>query len=333
VATDEGPLHIVEVSGEHPNLPVAEVLAVLRGLGHEPGQLWVQPRVVAFAKGIDLLDLIARLAFARAAGVVQRWGSLEEIQGGLASMDLQSKRFRLRVDEQHTADSGDLEAQFGGLLAATGTVDLETPEVNLRLVRGRRSYLYAVSGEVDRGEYDARAARNRPFARPFVLHPRYARALVNLTGVAAGERLLDPFCGTGGILMEASLVGAEPVGADIRSDVVEGCRQNLEHFGMHATLHVGDVGEVLPTLKRVDAIATDPPYGRGASTRGEALDALLRRAFRAFHEVLVPHGRLAMALPEPVLMDLGEPHFALREWHKVRVHRSLDRYFCLFERR
>ncbi|MFQ5919669.1 MAG: methyltransferase domain-containing protein [Thermoplasmata archaeon] len=333
VASGESPLSVVEVSGEHPNLPVAEVLAVLRGLGQEPLELWVQPRIAAFANEVDLPGLVARLAFARAAGVVMRWGSLEDIQDGLASLDLRGKRFRLRVDDHLHAHAGDLEVQFGGLLATTGTVDLETPEVDLRLVRGRRAYLYAVSAEVNRGEYDARAARNRPFARPFVLHPRYARALVNLTGVAPGETLLDPFCGTGGILMEAALVGATPIGADIRPDVVEGCRQNLEHFGLEAALHVADVGDALQEGGRVHAIATDPPYGRGASTRGEDLDALLRRAFRTFHQVLRPGGRVALPLPDPELMDLGRGDFTLQEWHKVRVHGSLDRYFCLFRRR
>ncbi len=332
-AMSEGRLSVVEVSGEHPNLPMAEVLAVLRGMGQEPKGLWVQPRVAAFSTETDLHGLVARLAFARAAGVVLLGGNLEEIQAGIPSLDLGGKRFRLRVADYPAGSSGDLEARLGGLLTATGVVDLETPDVDLRVVRGRRTYLYAVSAEVDRGEYDARAARHRPFARPFVLHPRYARALVNLTGVSAGRTLLDPFCGTGGILMEAFLVGARSVGADLRPDVVEGCGQNLRHFGMEAALHVADVGEILTTVGRVDGIATDPPYGRGATTRGEDLPHLLRRAFDAFHDVLRPGGCVAIALPDPELMDIGRPHFVLREWHKVRVHRSLDRYFCLFQQR
>ncbi len=101
---------------------------------------------------------------------------------------------------------------------------------------------------------------------------------------------------------------------------------------MEAELYATDVGEVSATVNQADAIATDPPYGRGATTRGEDLTDLLRRAFRAFHGVLRRGGRLAIALPDPELIELGRRHFAMLEWHKVRVHRSLDRYFCVFQR-
>ena len=34
----------------------------------------------------------------------------------------------------------------------------------------------------------------------------------------------------------------------------------------NARLYLGDCMEILPTLPRVDAVITDPPYGIGAST-------------------------------------------------------------------
>lgn len=38
----------------------------------------------------------------------------------------------------------------------------------------------------------------------------------------------------------------------------------IEHIG-NATLHLGDCREILPTLPKVDAVITDPPYGIGAN--------------------------------------------------------------------
>jgi site-specific DNA-methyltransferase (adenine-specific) len=38
----------------------------------------------------------------------------------------------------------------------------------------------------------------------------------------------------------------------------------VEHIG-NATLYLGDCLEVLPTLQKVDAVITDPPYGIGAN--------------------------------------------------------------------
>ena len=34
----------------------------------------------------------------------------------------------------------------------------------------------------------------------------------------------------------------------------------IEHIG-NATLYLGDCAEILPTLDKVDAVVTDPPYG------------------------------------------------------------------------
>jgi DNA modification methylase len=41
----------------------------------------------------------------------------------------------------------------------------------------------------------------------------------------------------------------------------------VEHIGPH-TLYLGDCREILPTLGRVDAVVTDPPYGMNAAIGG-----------------------------------------------------------------
>ncbi|MCW1431423.1 DNA-methyltransferase [Novosphingobium sp. JCM 18896] len=43
----------------------------------------------------------------------------------------------------------------------------------------------------------------------------------------------------------------------------------VEHIG-RATLYLGDCREVLPTLGKVDAVVTDPPYGLGDKWQGGA---------------------------------------------------------------
>ena len=44
--------------------------------------------------------------------------------------------------------------------------------------------------------------------------------------------------------------------------------QRVEHIG-DATLYLGDCREILPTLSKVDAVVTDPPYSSGARTDSE----------------------------------------------------------------
>jgi hypothetical protein len=45
-------------------------------------------------------------------------------------------------------------------------------------------------------------------------YPQLARALLNICGVRAGERVLDPFAGCGTTLLEAAFLGASGVGVD-----------------------------------------------------------------------------------------------------------------------
>src|SRR5215218_7598318 len=46
------------------------------------------------------------------------------------------------------------------------------------------------------------------------LHPLTARRCLPLLGVARTETLLDPFCGSGTVLVEAVLAGVRAVGVD-----------------------------------------------------------------------------------------------------------------------
>ena len=50
-------------------------------------------------------------------------------------------------------------------------------------------------------------ANKRPFFRPVSLEPRLARAAVNIAAGVDEGYVVDPMCGTGGILIESALTG------------------------------------------------------------------------------------------------------------------------------
>lgn len=62
-------------------------------------------------------------------------------------------------------------------------------------------------------EEQARAHVHGFHSYPARMHPASARKLVEAFS-AQGERVLDPFCGSGTVLVEARLLGREPVGVD-----------------------------------------------------------------------------------------------------------------------
>lgn len=83
---------------------------------------------------------------------------------------------------------------------------------------------------------DADAWSLRDYGRPArdsesgMLPPKLARIMVNLTRVPEGGTLLDPFCGSGTILMEAGLAtkAAKIIGSDIEPRQAAATEKNLE---------------------------------------------------------------------------------------------------------
>jgi len=79
-------------------------------------------------------------------------------------------------------------------------------------------------------------------ARVGMLPPKLAQILVNLsTGPANQGRLLDPFCGTGVILQEASLIDLKVYGTDLEPRMIDYSEKNLKWIGAeNVTLETGD---------------------------------------------------------------------------------------------
>lgn len=103
------------------------------------------------------------------------------------------------------------------------------------------------------GSQNITAYANRDQMRPkrdaFVgmLPPKLAQIMVNLSGASPSDgRVLDPFCGTGVILQEASLQGFEVYGTDLVDKMISFSRDNLEwlsnshHVTVKSKLAVGD---------------------------------------------------------------------------------------------
>jgi tRNA (guanine10-N2)-dimethyltransferase len=144
--------------------------------------------------------------------------------------------------------------------------------------------------------------------------------------------VLDPFCGTGGVLLEAAAIGLRPIGSDRDRRMVVGTRATLRHDEANRGFVVADAGHLPLRRGTVHGIATDPPYGRAASTAGESIRDLYDRAARAFADLLPSGAYAAIVLPDGQMTDLLSG-FELVESHALRVHRSLVRHFCAFIRR
>ncbi len=122
-----------------------------------------------------------------------------------------------------------------------------------------------------------------------MLPPKVARMMVN---IAQSNYILDPFCGTGTILMEALTIGLKAVGSDINPKQVERTRKNIEWLGKKTELFCGDASKISEKVKDVDAIVTEPDLGPRID-----LEQLYINCFNDWRKVLKPKGLVVIALP------------------------------------
>ncbi len=223
---------------------------------------------------------------------------------------------------------------MGALIHKKGyPVDLENPVVMFRLVLTEDKCVFGrLIESVDRGQYEVRRPQQRPFFHPGVLLPRFARALVNISSLSDGI-LLDPFCGTGGILIEAALIGAQCVGIDVQQKMVLGTGFNLKYYDMGGMLIVGDACETPLKSEKVDAVVTDLPYGKSALIQARSLEHLYHDSLREIYRVLKKNKKAVIVSQIPLDKLADEVGFIVRERHQQRVHRSLTRQIIVLQKK
>jgi len=215
-------------------------------------------------------------------------------------------------------------------------------------------------------DWQGRSPINRPFFKPVSLDPRLARAMVNIA-CPEGGKLLDPFCGTGGILLESMLSGVEAYGGDLDPEMVRGCSENLawaktefvtESQAVVRMASVEHASSEWADEAPFDGFAFDPPYGRNSWKTEDGWE-LFRTTLAACGAVAAPKANLVTLLPWPASAtnlelfeaDIDHPDAQTfsKPWREVReafsvngwslssyvhvpVHGSLSRLLVFLER-
>jgi len=325
---------LLELSNESDSLSKSEAVSAIAALGGRARTLDEDTGVLVVETSADPVVLGKRLGLCHR--VCEWLGSCAptEIESFAEGLDVPGP-IRVRSTKVGLPVEGvvleSVSRRVGGILGRRSGVDLHEPASDVRIVFSKKAHVGRVLWSVDRPAFEKRKNRYLPFHYPASLHPKYARAMVNLTRVGDGRRLLDPFCGTGAILTEAHLAGVNAIGSDISERMIEGASRNMRFVGADAEFHLCDVGAIPATVGKVDGIATDPPYGRATSTNGEGIGDLYVRALGAFASVLDKGSRLAIVVPDMAMIGDADG-FRLLESHPLWVHRSLTRNFCVLER-
>jgi len=256
-----------------------------------------EPDLLAFKKLLAELSITTSHPFA---------GRAKKIHGG--------------CNERNPCSQKEFERMIGTMIE--GPVSLDNPEVEFRaIISEDRCFFGKVLCSFNRGSFDHRNPGKRDFFHPGVMMPRMARTLVNIAHAREGEILLDPFSGTGGILIEADLLGMHPVGSDFDPLMVLGSTRNLKS----ASLMLADATHLPLSDHSIDTVVTDFPYGQSVCIRKtDSMDQLYAASLEEIRRVLKP-GRRAVVVTHRDISSIAAQSMTILEQHDQRVHKSLTR--------
>jgi len=202
----------------------------------------------------------------------------------------------------------------------------------------------------NKNKFESRNPIERPFFKPVSLDARLARLMISLSHKPGWfpKKIIDPFCGTGGIAIEAIIQGIDILASDLDPVMVEGTHKNLvwsKGKGKYIVKKCS-IDNIVELWGRQDdcAFVFDPPYGRNSWKSDNGLDIFLK-ALKAAQSIN-PNGTICTMLPtvpEFMLEEKTSKYLVMgKKWEEIealinstgwvislkyaiKVHRSLAR--------
>jgi tRNA (guanine10-N2)-dimethyltransferase len=338
------------LSGENESLPAAEVKAILEAEGYsylnasEFDQILRLEAVEGSVQSVQVRSAYTRFC---ALELFVANANNEDIEKVVSETDFKAvlkpgETFVVRINRiKNYADKdlntmtleGDLGKQILSLTEGT-KVNLKNPDKTfIGIITDEKLVLGLKLTDITSKTFSERRPRKKPFFHPSAMPSKMARCMVNLAHTKAESVLLDPFCGTGTSLIEATYIGCRAVGVDAQRRMILGTQKNLRFFNIAAEGLVLADSRKIPLFK-VDAVVTDPPYGRSSSTLKSTTKQLVEDVLAASLALLGVGQRICIASPKTLNISrigkrLGYKHV---ESHFAYVHQSLTREIAVFEK-
>jgi tRNA G10 N-methylase Trm11 len=149
-------------------------------------------------------------------------------------------------------------------------------------------------GTLDK-EYDYAGVKKRDMEKPvrreeLAISPRLSKILINLSGAGGNRLMLDPFCGIGGILIEALVQDIRVYGIDKDANAVKGALENMKWLKQNFPIMKPYIIERWDAKKvpnkQYDAIATETPLGKVVKHKPNQKEA--EGIIRNFENIIIP---------------------------------------------
>lgn len=144
-------------------------------------------------------------------------------------------------------------------------------------------------------KYDTTEVKKRDMKKPvrreaLAISPRLSKILINLSGAKSHTKLLDPFCGIGGILSEALIKKINAYGIDKDRQATIDAEENLKWLSKEYKIEnkykiENNDSRKSPDLQ-FDAIATETPLGKLLTKKPS--DNQARQIIQNFESYMIP---------------------------------------------
>ena len=343
--------YLFELSGENSELAIEELNALFET---EKAKLKVLKQFNSFVLGESLLSERKVAALMEHSSLTWKVAVLIKEIPSLLLADLDKINwsfvkipFCVRVDDLTGLARSKIEAKLAGPIfdyhvhhngKAQILINLEKPKTTVLFILTKNiNYVAKLLWKAEKGRFLQREPIKKPAFHPTSLKPKLARLLVNLSRAKPKQILLDPFCGTGSVLIEAAILNCKAIGIDIDAKMISGSKTNLNFYKLNAKLMQGNALELQKLFKKnsIDAIATDPPYGRSTFVGAKSLKTLYKDFFSSAHAVLKPKRYLSLLYPHYIN---AKSLLNKRQWKTIfesemYVHGGLTRKFLVLQKR
>ena len=318
------------ISGEQQELAIAELRALYETYNIEFKILAQDNRLLLMENDIDP-QILTRLSFTHEFHIVKELTDMNNLNEVLLGQGLKKdETFCVRC--KGFANNALSERELGSVIydAQKIPVDLKAPKVTLQLIKINDVVAICYDKYEPEDSTSVRNPNDRPYFHPLALNPKLAKLFLNLARLKEGDSVLDPFCGSGSVLIEAALMGFDAIGSDMDRGMLWGSGKNLKFYGLKAKTAEADATEI--ELTNLDAIVTDPPYARASKMFSKELETLYDEFLASAYTALKPGGFLVMAVPEEARVGYAIVGFELAGNYNLYVHRSLTRRIYILKK-
>ena len=217
-----------------------------------------------------------------------------------------------------------LEPKLGSLIwkqLQKPKVNLENPKTKIVFIYHKNKIFILKQIKKLNHTFEQRKAHRREALLPIAMHPRLACAMVNLLYPA--KTIYDPFCGTGGILIEAGLMGINTIGSDIDKRMINATKTNLKKYKIKAKLKQADATKI-----KAKHIVAELPFGKNTKKQD------LIKLYTAFLKNCKKNkSKLVVSFPNTINFKqiIKKTKYKIKSQFKIPIHKSLTKTIVILE--